>query len=97
MEAHGGWRSGRSGDIPERWRIPTTYRLTKTPALTGATRSVDEYSAAGEGAEGALEDEVAELEERWCELTERIRCRRIGCSRSADGVDELLHAPVEQP
>jgi hypothetical protein len=35
-------------------------------------------SAAGEGAEGALEAEVAELEERWCELTERIGCRRIG-------------------
>jgi hypothetical protein len=34
--------------------------------------------SAGEGAEGALKDEVAELEERWCELTERIRCRRIG-------------------
>jgi hypothetical protein len=32
----------------------------------------------GEGAERALEAEVAELEERWCELTERIGCRRIG-------------------
>jgi hypothetical protein len=35
-------------------------------------------SAAGEGAERALEAEFAELEERWCELTERIGCRRIG-------------------
>jgi hypothetical protein len=26
----------------------------------------------------ALEAEAAELEERWCELTERIGCRRIG-------------------
>jgi hypothetical protein len=44
----------------------------------GANGRVDEYSAAGEGAEGALEDEVAELKERWCELIERIRCQRIG-------------------
>ena len=64
-----------SGVIPAHSRVQRTYRLTKTPALTEGLMST---RAAGEGAEGALEDDVAELEERWRELTERIRCRRIG-------------------
>jgi hypothetical protein len=70
----------RDGRAPLRGHSRTLAHSDDLPLDedAGANRSVDEYSAAGEGAEGALEDEVAELEERWCELTERIRCRRIG-------------------